>query len=138
MIEIKKIWFDGEWLYGQDKEGKVYKQSILWYKRLVDATPEQRENYELSNEGMHWRCIDEDISFDSFIDRDGVEPTKMQKFFLSHREFNIGGLAKILNLNPSLLYDYINGWKTPSPKRVEEIQNGLLRYAQSLEQVNFA
>ena len=75
MIEIKKIWFEGDWLFGQDSSGKIYKQSILWYRRLVDATEEQRNNYELSDEGMHWRCIDEDISFDSFIEElvDGRE-----------------------------------------------------------------
>lgn len=137
MIEIQKIWFEGDWLFGQDSSGKIYKQSILWYRRLVDATEEQRNNYELSDEGMHWRCIDEDISFDSFIDRNGVEPTKMQKFFLSHREFNISGLAKVLGLSPSVLYDYINGWKIPSQQMVEDIRNGLLLYARNLEQVTF-
>lgn len=137
MVKIEKIWFDNLWLFGQDVSGNIYKQSILWYRRLVDATKEQRENYELSDIGIHWRCINEDISFDSFVERNNVEPNAMQKFFLSHREFNLIGLSKILGINHTLLYDYINGWKTPSPKRVEEIRSGIKRYAQELENVEF-
>ena len=137
MVKIKKIWFESEWLFGQTKSGDVYKQSILWYKRLIDATQEQREKYELSDEGVHWSGINEDISFDSFVERNNVEPNAMQKFFLSHREFNLIGLSKILGINHTLLYDYINGWKTPSPKRVEEIRSGIKRYAQELENVEF-
>lgn len=137
MIDIKKIWFEGDWLYGEDTQGKVYKQSILWYRRLVDATPEQRNDYELSSEGMHWRCIDEDISFDSFAERDGVEPNAMQRFFLTHRELNIAGVAEMLGMSPSLLREYINGWKTPSAERVNAIRLGIQQYGKSLSAANF-
>lgn len=138
MIQIKEIWFDDTHLYGRAMDGTVYKQSFLWYPRLYLATPEQRSDYELGIDGMHWRCIDEDISFDSFIERRDIEPTPMQKFFLTHREINVSGIAKIIGINPSLLRDYTYGWKNPSPKRVQEIQEGLHRYANSLMQVDFA
>lgn len=137
MVKIKKIWFDSSWMYGQDVCGVIYKQSILWYKRLVDATEEQRKCYELSDIGVHWRNINEDISFESFVERNDIEPNAMQKFFLSHRELNLIGFAKILGINHTLLYDYINGWKTPSPKRLEQIRDGVKQYARELEKVNF-
>ena len=38
MNKIKKIWFDGEWLYGLGDDGKTYRQSLLWYKNLLHAS----------------------------------------------------------------------------------------------------
>ena len=137
MIPITKIWFDGEWLFGQDTNGNTYKQSILWYWRLVEATAEQRNDYELSDEGMHWRCINEDISFDSFVTRNGIEPSPMQRFFLTHRELNLSKFAKILDINHTLLYDYIHGFKAPSQQQIDKIRNGIKHYAQQLAEIDF-
>lgn len=137
MIPITKIWFDGEWLFGQDTNGNTYKHSILWYWRLVEATPEQRNDYYLSDDGMHWRCINEDISFESFFSRNGVEPSPMQRFFLTHRELNLCRFAKILDINHTLLYDYIHGFKTPSTKQITKIRNGIKHYAQQLAEIDF-
>ena len=138
MLRIQKIWFDDSHLFGMDCDGVVYKQSLLWYPRLYNATTEQKNNYELGIDGMHWRNIDEDISFDSFEERNNVEPTPMQRFFLTHKEINVAGIAKIIGVNPTLLRDYTYGWKKPSPKRVMEIQEGIRKYAQLLQQVDFS
>lgn len=137
MIQITKIWFDGDWMYGLDDSGRQYKQSILWYRRLVDATPEQRNSYTLSIDGIHWRAINEDISFDSFVERNNIEPNAMQRFFLTHREINLSQFSQLLGINPTLMRDYINGWKTPSPQRKKEILNGIHSYASSLQSVSF-
>ncbi len=133
MTPIIKIWFDGNWLFGQDTNGNIYKQSILWYWRLQEATPEQRNAYELSDEGMHWSCLNEDISFESFLSRNGVEPTAMQRFFLTHRELNLIRFAKILDINHTLLYDYIHGFKTLSTKQVDKIRNEIKRYIDDVQ-----
>ena len=134
---ITKIWFEGEWLFGQDSSGNTYKQSILWYWRLVEATAEQRNDYYLSNDGMHWRSINEDISFESLVTRNGVEPSPMQRFFLTHRELNLIRFAKILDINHTLLYDYIHGFKTPSTKQITKIRHGIKRYAEQLAEIDF-
>ena len=137
MIKIVQIWFEGEWMYGRDADGNVYRQSYLWYPRLYLATPEQRNAYELGIDGAHWRSIDEDISFDSFIDRRDIEPNPMQRFFLTHREMNVSGIAKKMNLNPSLLAGYVYGWKKPSAKRVKEIEEGIRAYGRQLAETTF-
>ena len=31
-MKIVKIWFNGDYLYGQDESGKTYRQSLLWYQ----------------------------------------------------------------------------------------------------------
>lgn len=119
---IKKIWFDGEWLYGQSDDGKVYRQSLLWYSRLLKASEQERTKYKISTIGIHWPELDEDVSFESFLYED-AEPTPLQHFFLTHPEINVSGFANKYGFNASLLRSYINGFKTPSQEREQEIMS---------------
>ena len=48
---------------------------------------------------------------------------KVQHFFLTHREINIAEFARSMGLNPTLLRNYINGFKKPSKEREQEIIN---------------
>mgnify|MGYP002729637607 FL=1 len=125
-MKIIKIWFKGDYLYGEDDSGKTYRQSLLWYKKLRSATNEEREQYTFGFDGIHWRNLDEDVSFESFA-YDDAEPTKLQHFFLSHPEINIAEFARLIGMNPSLLRNYINGFKKPSKEReqmiIEKINN---------------
>jgi len=36
--KIKEIWFDDAYIYGKDEFGIEYKQSLLWYPKLLKAT----------------------------------------------------------------------------------------------------
>ena len=125
-MKIIKIWFKGDYLYGEDDSGKTYRQSLLWYKKLRSATDEEREQYTFGFDGIHWRNLDEDVSFESFA-YDDAEPTKLQRFFLSHLEINIAEFARLIGMNPSLLRNYINGFKKPSKEReqmiIEKVNN---------------
>ena len=120
MKTITKIWFEGEWIYGLGDDGKTYRQSLLWYSRLLKATDEQRARYEISTIGIHWKDLDEDITFESFLYSD-AEPTRLQRFFLTHPEINVSGFAQKFGFSASLLRSYINGFKKPSPDREQEI-----------------
>ena len=119
-MKIIKIWFKGDYLYGEDDSRKTYRQSLLWYKKLRSATDEEREQYTFGFDGIHWRNLDEDVSFESFAYED-AEPTKLQRFFLSHPEINIAEFARLIGMNPSLLRNYINGFKKPSKEREQMI-----------------
>lgn len=125
-MKIIKIWFKGDYLYGEDDSGKTYRQSLLWYKKLRSATDEEREQYTFGFDGIHWRNLDEDVSFESFA-YDDAEPTKLQRFFLSHPKINIAEFARLIGMNPSLLRNYINGFKKPSKEReqmiIEKVNN---------------
>jgi Protein of unknown function (DUF2442) len=35
---------------------------LRWFPRLQRASPKQRKRFELSNTGIHWEELDEDIS----------------------------------------------------------------------------
>lgn len=117
---IKELWFDKDYIYGKDENGATYKQSLLWYPKLSAASDDERSKYRIGFDGIHWRNLDEDISFESFTYVD-AEPTPMQKFFLTHKEINIAEFAKQIGINASLLRNYINGFKKPSKEREQQI-----------------
>lgn len=77
-MKITKIWFDADYIYGMDEKEKEYKQSLLWYPKLRDASDEERSKYAFGMGGIHWRNLDEDISFESF-EYDDAEPSALQR-----------------------------------------------------------
>ena len=77
-MKINKIWFEDEWLYGLGDDGKTYRQSLLWYPRLYRASDSERNQYSFSTIGIHWRNIDEDISFESFCYEETASPPNGQ------------------------------------------------------------
>ena len=120
MDKIERIWFEGEWLYGLGDDGVIYRQSLLWYGRLMNASDEERGHYEISTIGIHWPSLDEDVSFESF-EYPEAEPSRLQRFFLTHPEINVSGFARKFGMNPSLLRSYVNGFKIPSEQKEQEI-----------------
>ena len=114
-MKLVAIRFDGDHIYGIDSTGKEFKQSLLWYPKLHNATDEERGAYTIGIDGIHWRNIDEDISFESFEYED-AEPTTIQLFFLTHRDVDTAAFAHSAGISPSELRRYINGFAKPSRK----------------------
>ena len=94
-------------------------------------TAEDRGHYSIcgdSAEKQFWvqgfvgnsRWCDEDVSFESFEYED-AEPSGLQRFFLTHKEINVAEFARRIGMNPTLLRNYINGFKKPSKEREQEI-----------------
>lgn len=135
-MKIIRIWFDREYIYGADESGKEYRQSLLWYPALKNATDVERSNYRFGFRGIHWRALDEDISFDSFADTD-AEPTALQRFFLTHKEIKISEFAKLIDIDATLLRNYINGFKKPSKAREKVILDGIHALAHQYAEVTF-
>ena len=77
-MKILEIWFDADYIYGRDENGKEHRQSLLWYPKLRDASDEERNQYTFGLGGIHWRGLDEDISFESF-EYDDAEPSAPQQ-----------------------------------------------------------
>lgn len=133
-MKMTDLWFDKDYIYIKDHAGKVFRQSLLWYNRLKDASEEERKDYTVGFTGIHWRNIDEDISFESFEYVD-AEPSALQRFFLLHKEINIAEFAKRAGINASLLRNYINGFKTPSEEREQEILENIRQLGREYLQV---
>ena len=135
-MKIIEIWFSKDQIYGKDEKGKVYSQSLLWYPHLKDASDEERSNYTFGFDGIHWRNLDEDISFESFEYED-AQPSALQKFFLTHKEINVAEFARSIGMNATLLRNYINGFKKPSADREKEILDHIHNLGQELMAANF-
>jgi len=59
-------------------DGRVVSVPLAWSWRLSDATPEQRNNFEIigGGEGVHWGDVDEDISAKGMLQGVPAPPPK--------------------------------------------------------------
>ena len=67
MKTMYKIWFDTTNIYLQYSNGKVGYLPLKDYKPLLNASDEERNQYEFSPFGIHWKKLDEDLCFDGFM-----------------------------------------------------------------------
>jgi len=63
-------------------DGRKISVPLAWSWRLLEATSEQRQNFQLigDGEGIHWPDVDEDISIDGMLQ--GVPARKPKKLFV--------------------------------------------------------
>ena len=133
-MKISKIWFADDRIYGLTDDGRELWQSLLYYRRLRNATDEERANYEIDDEGIHWYDLDEDVSFESF-EYDDPEPTGISRIFLSHPELNASAVGRRLGISQSLMAQYINGTKKPSKERERLIMDEVILISQELQRI---
>ena len=133
-MKISKIWFADDRIYGLTDDGRELWQSLLYYRRLRNATDEERANYEIDDEGIHWYNLDEDVSFESF-EYDDPEPTGISRIFLSHPELNASAVGRRLGISQSLMAQYINGTKKPSKERERLIMDEIILISQELQRI---
>jgi len=62
-----KISFDNDNVLLYAGNNDVFTQPLGDYPRLKNATDEQKTKWYLSNIGIHWEELNEDISFESFF-----------------------------------------------------------------------
>lgn len=61
---IKSVTFDAVRFWVHLTDGRILGVPLAWFPRLLNATPAQREKWEIggAGRGIHWPEIDEDIS----------------------------------------------------------------------------
>lgn len=133
-MKVTKLWFDNDKIYILLDDGRELWQSLLWYPRLKNATNEQRFAYRITDSGIHWGEIDEDISLESFL-YDGPEPAGIALIFRKFPELNASAIARRLGMKQSLLAAYISGAKKPSKTQEERIENEIRTFANELYQL---
>lgn len=59
-----KIWFDENAMWLSLRDGRQLSVPLAYFPRLLQASPAQRNKFELSGggAGIHWDELDEDIS----------------------------------------------------------------------------
>jgi transcriptional regulator with XRE-family HTH domain len=73
----------------------------------------------VSEYGIHWRELDEDLSFEGFFREKKSNP--LYDLFIAHPELNASAVARRLGLSQSLFAQYVSGTKKPSKQRFDEI-----------------
>jgi len=131
-MKIQKIWFEDDRIYGLTDDGRTLFQSLLYYRRLMNATEAERQDYEMDDEGIHWYQLDEDVSFESFEYGD-PEPIGISRIFLSHPELNASAVGRRLGISQSLMAQYINGTKKPSKEREQIIKKEIANIGKELQ-----
>lgn len=68
-VKIKDVTVTDEMITATLMDGRIISVPLEWSWRLAEATPEQRNNFEMIGDGhgVHWPDIDEDISAEGML-----------------------------------------------------------------------
>ncbi len=66
---VKDVHFTEEAISVDLMDGRIITVPLVWYPSLLNATPEQRANWEIcgGGYGIHWNAIDEDLSTEGML-----------------------------------------------------------------------
>ena len=61
---VKDVHFTEDTISVDLMDGRTITVPLVWYPRLLQATPAQRQQWEVcgGGYGMHWEALDEDLS----------------------------------------------------------------------------
>jgi uncharacterized protein DUF2442 len=93
----KSVWFDDNSMWVELADGRTLGIPLAWLPRLLHATPEQRQKFELSVSGIHWDELDEDISVAGLLAGrgNGTRSTKIAGLPLFLGRFEGKGAARL-------------------------------------------
>jgi Protein of unknown function (DUF2442) len=61
-VSAMRVRFDEDSMWVDLSDGRTLGVPLAWFPRLLNGSPEQRENVRISSRGLHWETLDEDIS----------------------------------------------------------------------------
>jgi hypothetical protein len=66
---VVDVAFNNEALSVSLRDGRVISVPLVWYPRLLNATPAQRKNWKIAGGryGIHWPDVDEDLSTEGLL-----------------------------------------------------------------------
>jgi Protein of unknown function (DUF2442) len=66
---VKNVYFTEETISVDLMDGRIITVPLVWYPRLLNATPDQRANWKVcgGGYGIHWEDIDEDLSTEGML-----------------------------------------------------------------------
>jgi hypothetical protein len=79
-VSPTRVRFDEDSFWVDLSDGRVLGVPLAWFTRLLNSTPEQREQVILSPCGLHWEALDEDISIAGLLAGLGDRTTHRKTF----------------------------------------------------------
>ncbi|QNF12718.1 DUF2442 domain-containing protein [Klebsiella variicola] len=67
----KRVSFDEATMWVELNDARTIGVPLAWFPRLLHASTEQLNSYELSPRGIHWDALDEDISIAGLLEGRG-------------------------------------------------------------------
>jgi len=66
---VADVFFDEDNLSVRLKDGRTISVPLAWYPRLLRATAQERNNWQIAGGGygIHWPAIDEDLSTEGLL-----------------------------------------------------------------------
>lgn len=138
MEAIVKLWFSDERIFILTDQGKEYSRPLEAFPLLLEATPQQRAQFEIGIDGddIRWDEIDEDIHISSFFET--TEPdtnNPIAEVFKRFPQLNVSEVARTIGINKSLLSRYIYGIKKPSAQRTEQILGAIRQLGREMASI---
>ncbi len=66
-ISPKSVTIDKDYLKVDLNDGRTLGVPLAWFPRLLNASPEDLRDYELTAKGIHWDKLNEDISIQGLL-----------------------------------------------------------------------
>lgn len=66
-ISAKSVRFDDSSMWVELSDGRTIGVPLVWFPRLMHASPAQLDTYAISQNGLHWDELDEDISIAALL-----------------------------------------------------------------------
>ena len=66
-ISPTMVRFDEDCFWVELQDGRTLGVPLAWFPRLLNASVEERQAFELSTRGIHWDNLDEDISVEGLL-----------------------------------------------------------------------
>lgn len=135
---IKKVWFDNGKIWASTTDGEIVTKRLEVYPALLEATEEQREDFEIWDEGqsIRWESIDEDINITDLYEKDVVNYDNDVNRLLSKFPYlNLKVFAEQVGMHWTKLARYKYGVWTPSEEEFADIKKGLHEIANEMLEV---
>ena len=75
-ISAKNIRFDEFNMWVELSDARTLGVPLAWFPKPMHASPDERNDFELSLRGIHWDSLDEDISVEGLLAGRGDETFK--------------------------------------------------------------
>ena len=135
---IESLWFKNGRIFIKTVQGNTYSRPLEAFPLLLEATPEQRDRFEIGRDGddIRWEEIDEDIHITSFFVTEEPDTNNpIAEIFHRFPQLNVSEVARTIGINKSLLSRYIYGIKKPSAQRTEQILEVIRRLGQEMANI---
>nr|WP_318384036.1 DUF2442 domain-containing protein [uncultured Enterobacter sp.] len=66
-ISPKNVKFDEYTMWVELSDARTLGVPLAWFPKLMHASPDERNDFELSRRGIHWDSLNEDVSIEGLL-----------------------------------------------------------------------